>query len=121
MAVQTRRYWDANAFIAWLAEETVDDRVGRCRPVINAAQKGNLIIVTSSLTLVEVIHLRGHPRLTEDKEQTIRGFFAHEWIVVRQLDRRTAEEARTLIWREGIDPKDSRSCRDGAPGTGGPP
>lgn len=107
MAVKSRRYWDANAFIAWLAQETVDDREERCRPVIRAAERGGVVIVTSSLTLVEVIHLRGHPSITEDKDEMIRRFFDHEYIVVRQLDRRTAELARSIIWKEKFDPKDA--------------
>ena len=37
----------------------------------------------------------------------IRGFFMHDWIVVRQLDRPTAEYARALIWQHNFDPKDA--------------
>ena len=107
MTVRSRRYWDSATFIAWLADETINDRAAKCRPVIKAAEAGELIIVTSSLTLVEVIHLRGHPAMTADKESLIRRFFEHEYIVVRQLDRRLAEESRTLIWQHGFKPKDA--------------
>ncbi len=45
------RYWDSNAFLGWLAGET--DKVPYCRPVLEAAQTGNLMIVTSALTIAE--------------------------------------------------------------------
>lgn len=99
------RYWDACAFLGWLANEP--DKVDECRSVIRAAESGDLRIVTSSLALVEVIKLKSGTPLPEDKESDIREFFKHEYIVVRQLDRFTAEYARELIWRHNFDPKDS--------------
>lgn len=99
------RYWDSDAFIGWLAGEP--DKVHECRGVIRAAEKGELRIVTSSLTLTEVIKLKRKPALGREHEQTINEFFKHEWIVVRQLDRFTAEYARELVWEHNFDPKDS--------------
>jgi len=104
MPPQTR-YWDSCAFLGWLSEEP--DKIDECRGVIRQAEAGNVHIVTSSLTLVEVIKLRGSKSLPETFEPTIRDFFKHEWIVVRQLDRFTAEDARQLVWKHGFDPKDS--------------
>ncbi len=77
------RYWDSDACIAYLAEEAIDNRVDRCRAVIESAERGEVRIVVSALTLTEVIWLKGHRKITEDKERTIRDFFLHEWIVVR--------------------------------------
>lgn len=99
------RYWDSNAFLGWLAHEA--DKVDECRGVIRAAEAGQLRIVTSSLTLTEVIKLKSHAPLPPEKEPLIRDFFRHQYIVVRQLDRFTAEYARDLIWRHGFAPKDS--------------
>jgi len=107
MAIRSRRYWDSSVFIAWLAEETVDGRVDKCRPVIKAAEAGQVIIVTSSLTLVEVIRLKGKPAFDPAKEDMIQRFFMQEYIVVRQLDRHLGEVARSLIWKHGFWPKDS--------------
>lgn len=78
-----------------------------CRGVIVAAEEGRARIVTSSLTLVEVIKLKKHPPLARDREHMISEFFLHDYIVVRQLDRFLAEQARRLVWYEGIDPKDA--------------
>jgi predicted nucleic acid-binding protein len=99
------RYWDSDAFLGWLKEEP--DKIDDCRGVIRAAEKGGLRLVTSSLTLTEVIKLKGKPSLPKDKDEAIRVFFKHDWIIVRQLDRTTAEYARGLVWDYGLDPKDS--------------
>ncbi len=99
------RYWDSDCFIGWLAEEP--DKVDECRGVLRVAEAGDLQIITSSLTLTEVIKLKGRTTLPIEKEPEIRAFFEHQYIVVRQLNRRTAERARELIWRSGLDPKDS--------------
>jgi predicted nucleic acid-binding protein len=99
------RYWDSDAFLGWL--KTEPDKVDECRGVIRAAENGDLRLVTSSLTLTEVIKLKDKAPLLRDADVQIREFFKHEWIVVRQLDRLTAEYARELIWDHGFDPKDS--------------
>ena len=99
------RYWDANCFLGWLAADA--GRVDRLRPVIKACEAGELRLVTASLTLVEVIKLKSKTPLPQDKEPIIRAFFKHEWLKIRQLDRKTAEFARDLIWRHNVDPKDA--------------
>lgn len=99
------RYWDSGVFLAWLLPET--DRIDSCRGAVKAAEAGNLLLVTSALTLTEVIHLKGRPPLDADKEKIIRDFFANEFILVRNVDRKTAEDARRLIWSRAVKPKDS--------------
>jgi predicted nucleic acid-binding protein len=98
------RYWDSCTFLGWLAEEP--DKVDDCQSVIRHAEAGNVRIVTSSLTLTEVIKLKGKPPLAAVAEPKIKAFFKHEWIVVVQLDRFIAEAARQLVWEHGLDPKD---------------
>lgn len=99
------RYWDSAAFIGWLAKE--DDKQGQCGGVIKAAEAGKVVIVTSAWTIVEVLKLKGHTPLKADASQVIRAFFRHEWIVVRQVDRFTAEYAQDLHWNHGISTKDA--------------
>lgn len=99
------RYWDAVTFLGWLAAEP--DKVDRCRAVIKLAEARRVRIVTSSLTLTEVIKLKGKAPLTRDKESIIRDFFKNDYIIVRLLDRRTAEYGRELIWTHGFHPKDA--------------
>ena len=51
------RYWDANVFLGWLKDEA--DKVDYCRPVIEAANAGKIKIVTSALTITEVLWMKG--------------------------------------------------------------
>lgn len=105
MATDNIRYWDADCFIGWLAQES--DKVDECQGVIRAGEAGEVRIVTSSLTLAEVIKLKRRTPLPSERQQEITAFFEHQYIIVRQLDRRTAERARDLIWNHNLDPKDA--------------
>lgn len=58
MATTRRLYWDSQCFIAWPATEA--DKVDDCRTVIRAAERGDLVIVTSSLSIDEEVKLRDH-------------------------------------------------------------
>lgn len=76
--------------------------------MIKAAQEGRIRIVTSALTLAEVVTLKGYKPLPPDKRQMIRQFFRNPWIVLREVDRYTAEEAQDLVWNYiALRPKDA--------------
>lgn len=100
-----RIYWDSNAFLAWLQVEKSHEAA--CRDTLTAAQNGEFMIVTSALTIAEVLWLRGAPRLTEDKAEILNRFFRRSCIRVVNLDRRIAQKAQRLVWENGIKPKDS--------------
>jgi len=100
-----RRYWDSCAFLGHLSNET--DKADKCEAVLSAAEEGRLDIVTSALTLTEVIKTKGGPALPKGEEQKIRDFFEHSWIIVREVDRFIAEQARDLIWAHGLKPYDA--------------
>lgn len=100
-----RRYWDANAFIGWLAEEA--DKVEECAAVIRAAEEGKTLLITSALTVAEVLWMRGEQRIPAESAETVQRFFEHEYIVVNDLDRRLAEQAQKLVWHHDIKPKDA--------------
>lgn len=99
------RYWDANVFLGWLADEP--DKVSRCRPVIDAAQAGQLVVITSALTIAEVLWVKGEPRLPVTEAKRVEAFFRNRWIIVRDVDRFIAEDARALVWDKNIKPKDA--------------
>lgn len=99
------RYWDSNVFLGWLADEA--DKVALCRPVIEAAQAGQLMIVTSALTIAEVLWLKGEPKLSAANAKKVEAFFRSRWIVVRDVDRFIAEDARALVWDKNVRPKDA--------------
>lgn len=100
------RYWDSCCFLGWLAEEA--DKVDSCKEVLDVAEAGHLTIVTSTLTLAEVVKLKGaRAPLPPENEERIDEFFKRSFIVLRQVDRRVGELARRLYWQSGIDPKDA--------------
>lgn len=50
-----RHYWDSCTFLAVLKNES--DKINECLSVIKAAEAGEIIIVTSALTFIEVTAL----------------------------------------------------------------
>lgn len=105
MPRKSTRYWDSCCFLGWLASEA--DKEGKCAGVIQKAQDGQLFIATSTLTIAEVLKLKGKPRLPSDREAELTAFFQNEWIILRDLTPPIAHEARKLVWYENIDPKDA--------------
>ncbi len=100
-----RRYWDSSAFLAWLLPEP--EREDDCRAVLKAAENGELELVTSALTLTEVIKLKGYPELKLDQERKIAKFFQNEYIILRNVDRFVALSAQRFVWERGLTPRDS--------------
>jgi predicted nucleic acid-binding protein len=98
-------YWDSDAFLGWLQEEA--DKVELCRGTLERAEAGEVLVVTSALTLAEVLWRRGGPRLPRDKADTLKKFFRRSCFRIRGVTRRIAEDARDLHWLHGIDPKDA--------------
>ena len=99
-----RRYWDSDCFLGWLMGE--DDKEDACRDVLQAAEDGNVIIVTSALTIAEVLALRGHEKIPSNQREKIELFFRNEYIEVRNITRRISESARSYVWDHGVKPKD---------------
>lgn len=101
-----RRYWDANAFLGWFLAE--QDKVSLCETVIRACERGECEIVTSAVSLTEVIKLKGEEPLKEADEQKIKDFFENDYILIANLDRFIGEKARHLIWKHpSLKPKDA--------------
>lgn len=108
------RYWDSVVWLGILNEEP--DKLPTCSQLFEEAKRGDYVIVCSAITLTEVVHLHGFPRMSPEKEDKITAFFEHDCIKVRGLDRGTAELARHLIWQfndqskkpnERLKPKDA--------------
>ena len=83
------------------------DKVESCRQVLAAAEDGKVLIVTSALTIAEVLALRGRLKIPATERSKVEGFFRNEYIVVRNITRRISEAARTYVWDYGVDPKDA--------------
>ena len=88
-----QRYWDSDCFLGWLQDEA--DKVESCRQVLAAAEDGKVLIVTSALTIAEVLALRGRLKIPATERSKVEGFFRNEYIVVRNITRRISEAART--------------------------
>jgi predicted nucleic acid-binding protein len=103
---RTQRYWDSNCFLGCLKGE--EDKIQSCRGVIQAAEQGRILIVTSAWTLIEVVKLKQQLPIPEADAAKVEEFFMHEFIRPRNVDRFLAERARELIWRYGfLKPKDA--------------
>lgn len=99
------RYWDSCCFIGLLKAE--EDKVDKCKDAAQLAQRGELTIVTSALTLTEVLRLKGKDPIPPEDARTVRDFFRNRWIVVYDVDRIVAESAQDLVWNHGVKPKDA--------------
>src|SRR5262245_32887636 len=98
-------YWDSDPFLGWFQEE--ERKVQLCEGTIALAERGEVPIVTSALTLTEVLWLRGGPKIPEKKAEMLRRFFRRSYIRVRNVTRSVAESAQDLVWKHGIKPKDA--------------
>jgi predicted nucleic acid-binding protein len=102
----TDRYWDSNCFLGVLNKEA--DKLAACNAVIREANARNVRIITSALTIAEVLWPKDLPlQLPPERAADVQAFFQHEWIVVRDLDRTVAEKAREVVWNYKVRPKDA--------------
>lgn len=88
-------YWDSMLFVYRI--EKHPDWIGDLQLFTDAAERGELRIVTSAYSLVEVAKMPNASTLSEEQERLIVDFFENEYIVVRNIDRFVAELARDLI------------------------
>lgn len=100
-----RRYWESSVFIALVKGEA--NRVEQPQRILEDAAVGKLEIVTSAWTLAEVIKTPGEAPLSPEVEQKIVDFFENEYVLVINLDRKVAEEARQISREHGLKPKDA--------------
>lgn len=100
-----RRYWDSSCFLGWLKEE--QDKVEDCRRVIDAAESGDIKIITSAFTLVEVLFLDRSTPIPQEDSDKVRAFFDNEYIFTVALDREIAEVAQNLVWDHGVPYRDA--------------
>jgi predicted nucleic acid-binding protein len=66
-----------------------------------------VLIVTSTLTIAEVLWMRNAPRIPKDKAEIVRRFFRRSYMRLRNVTRLVAESAQDLVWDHGVKPKDA--------------
>lgn len=98
-------YWDSDCFLGHLQKE--DGKADSCWQVLQAAEDGDVLIVTSALTLAEVLAVKKKDKIPKERKDDVINFFKNDYIIVRNLDRRISEIARDLVWDNGIAPKDA--------------
>ena len=98
-------YWDSDAFLGWLQAEP--GKVELCAGTLKRASQGEVVILTSALTLAEVLWMRNAPPIPQDKAEIVRKFFRRSYMRVRNVTRAASESAQDLVWTQGIRPKDA--------------
>jgi predicted nucleic acid-binding protein len=91
--------------LGWLQDE--EDKSAACEQVLIDADAGNATIITSALTIAEVLAVKGKKPIPKDRRNLVTAFFKRDYIEVLSITRRMAEAARELVWDAGIDPKDA--------------
>lgn len=114
MAASPRRiYWDACVWIALIQREkipiaggSIEDRDTMCRSVVEAAKKGTIEILTSTLCLAEVCK---NPSIRATRSDLIADYFESDYILLVNLDRSVGERARALMTSgfAGLKPPDA--------------
>ena len=100
-----KRYWDSDCFLGWLQAE--QDKEASCGGVLQAAEDGKVLILTSALTVAEVLALRNATPIPATERAKVEAFFRNDYIVVRNITRHVAEMAREYVWDHGVKPKDA--------------
>ena len=114
MAASPRRiYWDACVWIALIQRERIlfppgiaEDRDAMCRSVIEAAKKGAIEILASTLCLAEVCK---NPSIRATRSALIADYFENDYILLVNVDRAVGERARVLMTsgHSGLKPPDA--------------
>ena len=67
-------YWDSDAFLGLLQNE--DGKADLCSHTIERATSGEVIIITSTLTIAEVLWMRGAPKIPKEKSRSYKKIFS---------------------------------------------
>jgi predicted nucleic acid-binding protein len=89
--------FDSNVFIAFLKGNEADSSL--CRDVLEEAEHGAIQAVTSSLAIVETVHLAGFSGDEAEVEESVRNLYTQPWLKVWTLYVPVAIEASRLSRR----------------------
>jgi len=98
-------YWDSDAFLGWLQAE--QGKADLCAGTLKRADQGEVLILTSALTIAEVLWMRGAPMIPQEKAEIVRKFFRRSYLRVRNVTRAVSESAQDLVWTQNVRPKDA--------------
>jgi predicted nucleic acid-binding protein len=98
-------YFDSCVFLAWLKDE--ENRANLVEELFEEARKGEIKIITSTLTIAEVLNIQGvKSPIPKERRDDVRRMFQNEWIITKGVNRRLAESSQEMVWEHGIKPKD---------------
>jgi len=97
--------WDSCVFIDLLQQTA--GRYDACEEIRKRAEDGELTIVTSAITLVEVCKLPSSELTDKEQFQKITDFFENPYIAIRAVDRIIGNRARELTQTHGLHPMDA--------------
>lgn len=102
-------YWDSDAFLRIINDDGLNPSIENqgCQDVWAACQKGTTHIVTSTLTIAEVLYKKGTPKLDPKFRPTLNNFFLQNFMSLKPLTREISELARDVVWDSNIKPKDA--------------
>ncbi len=95
-----RRYFDSCIFIYVISNNK--DFEPMCSAAISAAEQGQFRLVTSMLTMIEVVKGESGTRTpSPEVRQMITAYFDREHILMAQVTRDVMRHARELMWKYG--------------------
>lgn len=100
-----RVYWDTNCFLGWFQQEP--NKRDALRQLLSQAEAGELVIVTSALTITECAGLPTVRRVDDAASRKMLAFFEQEYIALRSVERLIAERAHDLVRNLAIKHKDA--------------
>lgn len=99
-------YFDSCVFIALLKAE--EGRIDDIKALFDLASMGSLNIVTSTLTITEVLHIGEYStRIPKEDRDKVKALFANDYIVFQTVTKHIADFAQEFVWEYDIRPKDS--------------
>jgi len=87
---QIRRYWDAKCFIALLNDEA---EAPACERILDQAKGRQTEICVSPIA--------------KDLRDKVRAFFENDYVRLRVVDRKIANDAQQLCWDHSLHPRDA--------------
>lgn len=93
------QYWDAGVFCSFFNASFEPARAAIVRELLKEAEAGGIKIVTSTVSLVEVLKVDWQHPLTKASEDKIAAFFEKPYISLIGADRLICEIAGQLIWK----------------------
>lgn len=102
-------YWETSVFLCFLSKGELARRA-ICEETLREARDGKIKLITSMITMVEVIRPKGVPHplaLTADEQSKIEGMFKWPWLRKIQVHEKVAAKAVELARIYKLKPMDS--------------